>query len=139
MRNNKKSKFFSNRGLIAKILLVLYDVFFANLSYLLALWLRFDCEIQTLINKAPEFIKVWVYFVPINTVITLIVFSFFKLYRSVWTFASYREFFNVLYATISSCVLHVAGITIIAQLSRAILCSIPVATIGASVLIRGTA
>ena len=111
MKDNKIKRFSINRSFVAKILLVLYDVFFVNVSYLLALWLRYDCELQTLINTAPEFIKSWAYFTPINIVIVILVFSFFKLYRSIWTFASYREFFNVFYATVISGVLHIVGIT----------------------------
>ena len=111
MKDNKIKRFFINRSFVAKMLLVLYDVFFVNVSYLLALWLRYDCELQTLINTAPEFIKSWAYFTPINIVIVILVFSFFKLYRSIWTFASYREFFNVFYATVISGVLHIVGIT----------------------------
>lgn len=108
---NKIKKSPISRGLIAKILLIVYDVFVVNLSYLLALWLRFDCEINVLMNTEPEFIEAWIKFVPINTVCCLIVFSIFKLYRSVWSFASYREFFNVFYATGVTFVIHVVGIT----------------------------
>ena len=77
MKNQIKKSPIS-RGLIAKILLIVYDVFVVNLSYLLALWLRFDCEINVLMNTEPEFIEAWIKFVPINTVCCLIVFSIFQ-------------------------------------------------------------
>ncbi len=104
-------RFKIKRDNVAKILLFLYDAIAVNVSYFLALWLRFDCEINTLIDTEPEFIEAWAKFIPINTVVCLIVFSIFKLYRSIWTFASYREFFNVAYSSICTFVLHAIGIT----------------------------
>lgn len=111
MRKNKNAGLFISRSTVAKLLLCIYDIFVVNISYFLALWLRFDCKINALLNTEPEFIEAWIKFIPINTVFCLIVFSLFKLYRSVWTFASYREFFNVLYATGCMFVVHTIGIT----------------------------
>lgn len=108
----KEKKNFFSRGNVAKVLLIVYDAFVVNFSYFLALWLRFDCEINTLLKSAPEYVEAWFKYAAINTVLSIIIFSFFKLYRSVWTFASYREFFNVLYATICSFMVHTAGITL---------------------------
>ena len=116
MRNKNKKNRVISRNFIAKVLLFIYDAFVVNFSYILALWLRFDCELSTLMDTAPEFIKAWLWFAPINTVISLGIFSAFKLYRSVWTFASYREFFNVSYATFFSFVVHATGITVFVNL-----------------------
>ena len=112
MRESKKSKFSISRSSVAKILLFVYDAFVVNFSYFLALWLRFDCQINDLIHNSPEYLEAWLKFIPINTVLCLIVFSAFKLYRSIWTFASYREFFNVAYATLCTFVIHTVGITL---------------------------
>ena len=118
MDKNKELKISINRSSIAKIILFIYDMFMVNFSYLLALWLRFDCKIDTLLNgssletDAPMFFDAWLKFIPINTVFALIVFSAFKLYRSIWSFASYREFFNVAYSSMITFVFHTAAITI---------------------------
>ncbi len=100
----------------SKILLLIYDAIAVNLAYFLALWFRFDCEINRLINDANGYLEAWLKFIPVYTVLALIVFKIFKLYRSIWTFASYREFFNVVYATVVSCVFHIAGVTIVAKI-----------------------
>ncbi len=117
MRENRKSKFSISRGSVAKILLLAYDVFVVNFSYFLALWFRFDCEINVLLESAPQYLEAWFKFAPINTVMCIIVFSAFKLYRSVWTFASYREFFNVAYATGCTFITHTVGITALINLT----------------------
>ena len=108
-----KSKFSVRRSDVAKILLFIYDAVAVNLSYLLALWLRFDCRINDIIDGAPAFLEAWLKFIPINTVASLVIFSIFRLYRSVWTFASYREFFNVAYASLISCSFHTVAITLL--------------------------
>ena len=88
MTNRKKQTTFLNRSSIAKVLLLIYDIFVVNFSYFLALWFRYDCEISTLINTTPEYIKAWFAFVPFNTIAVVLIFKYFRLYRSVWTFAS---------------------------------------------------
>ncbi len=115
----KERKKLLNRGFIAKTLLLIYDAFIVNFSYFLALWFRYDCNISELINgshhvtDAPIYFEAWIKFIPINTLACLLIFTLFKLYRSVWTFASYREFFNVAYASLISFVVHAVGITLI--------------------------
>ncbi|MBQ2934062.1 MAG: polysaccharide biosynthesis protein [Clostridia bacterium] len=111
MKENKKTRLSLNRSRVAQILLLFYDVVVVNLSYFLAIWLRFDCQIGRLLETEPEYLKAWFYFAPIYTVLAVIVFWCFRLYRSVWSFASYREFFNVFYATCVTFVLHTLGIT----------------------------
>ena len=118
MRENKNRLFSISRGKIAKVLLLIYDAFVVNISYFLALWLRFDCQWNTLLKSEPEYIEAFVKFAPINTVACIVLFSLFKLYRSVWTFASYREFFNVAYATLCSFLAHSVGITAFIRLSK---------------------
>lgn len=100
-----------NRSKIAAILLLIYDAFVVNFSFFMALWLRFDCQFSTLVNENNEYFMIWLKFVPVHTVFSLCVFYGFKLYRSIWTFASYREFINVLYSNIVVFIMHTVGIT----------------------------
>ncbi len=113
MKENSRSKFSIFRKNLSKIMLLIYDVIAVNLAYFLALWLRFDCQINELIKGGPYYIETWLKFIPIYTVISIIIFKVFKLYRSVWTFASYREFFNVAYATVITGLLHAVGSTVL--------------------------
>jgi len=105
-----------NRTKIAAILLLVYDIIAVNISYLFALWLRCDCSLSALSSNYAEYFKAWAMFAPIYTVISVLVFYAFKLYRSVWTFASYREFFKVSYATACTFVIHTVGITLLINL-----------------------
>ena len=69
---------------IVAVLLAIYDVIIVNMSYFMALWLRFDCQFSQI---RADFMQSWMRFVPIYTVFCLVVFSFSKLYRSLWRFA----------------------------------------------------
>ncbi len=113
----KKKSFIRNNT--SKCLLLAYDIVAVNLAYFLALWFRLDCEFSNLLDgRYHYYFEAWLKFIPIYTVVSVIVFKVFKLYRSVWTFASYREFFNVAYATLVSCSIHTVGITVVAKISH---------------------
>lgn len=110
----KANRLHISRSKVAEILLFIYDAFAVNFSFILALWLRYDCEFSEI---SPYYYETWLKFVPIYTVVSLAIFSFFRLYRSIWTFASYREFFNVVYATLISCTVHIFGTVILMNIT----------------------
>ena len=92
------------------LLLILYDILAVNLSYFIALWLRFD----GMFSSIPKpYYEAWLHFAPIYTVLCLVVFWFMKLYRSLWRFASVTELWHVLVSSAITCAIHVLGITLI--------------------------
>ena len=93
----------------AAIMLVIYDMIAVNLSYLVGLWLRFDLQFSHIESK---YILAWSKFIPIYTLITLITFIAFKLYKSIWQFASYTELKHVMYTSIITGILHTLLITL---------------------------
>ncbi len=95
---------------IITIYLMIYDVIAVNLSYFLALWLRFDCR-YTLIEK--KYLVNFAKFAPIYTAVCLVVFLLLKLYRSIWRFASFNELVRVIIATAVTGILHTVLITAI--------------------------
>ena len=91
------------------ICLAIYDIVAANGAYFLALWVRFDCRF----SEIPwEYLRAWLHFSPIYSVIVLFSFQFARLYQSIWRFASYHEFARVTQATALASVLHAIIITI---------------------------
>lgn len=68
---NFKQRFKLNRSSLAVILLLVYDAFAVNISYFLALWLRFDCKIGDI---PPEYINTWLKYIPINTAVSIVIF-----------------------------------------------------------------
>lgn len=120
---NFKQRFKLNRSSLAVILLLVYDAFAVNISYFLALWLRFDCKIGDI---PPEYINTWLKYIPINTAVSIVIFSLFKLYRSIWSFASYKEFSNVVLATVCTFCINSMGITALLHLNRAPISRMPI-------------
>ena len=70
------------------ILLLVYDVIAVNLSYFLALWIRFDCIYS---HIPPNYLDGWKLYAPVHTMISIFVFWVLRLYSSLWRFASYTE------------------------------------------------
>ena len=95
---------------IIVVYLVLYDIVMANLSYFLALWFRFDCVFSRI---PPEYLGPWRGFIPVYSVVCVLVFWFFRLYKSMWRFASFSELLRITAASLLASVLHVVLITII--------------------------
>ena len=92
------------------VYLMIYDAIAINLSYFLALWLRFDCRYSLIESK---YLHNFARFAPIYTVICIVVFLLLKLYRSIWRFASFNELVRVIIATAVTGILHTVLITAI--------------------------
>lgn len=116
--SSKKSGFKKNRlpkGNLQVIdfVLLLYDIGAVNLSFFLALWFRFDCQYSMI----PDiYLEPFFKFSPIYSFLCVLTFSYFRLYKSIWRFASYNELARGLISVIIVSVFHVIGITITCQL-----------------------
>ena len=102
-----------NKGLkhwqVVNLGLVLYDILAVNAAYFLALWIRFDCRVSMIPH---EYIDAFKKFAPIYTVLCIAIFTGFKLYRSIWRFASYNELMRVAATTIVTFLVQTVGITL---------------------------
>ncbi len=95
---------------VISVILLVYDAFCVNIAYFAALWLRFDC----MFSQIPEdFLFAWESFVPWYTVFCLVVFWLFRLYQSIWRFASFNELERILMACTLTGAAHVLGITLL--------------------------
>ena len=104
----KKKKRLEHWQIIAALLL-LYDLIVVNVSYLLALYFRFDC-VYSAIPK--EYLEPCFRFLPIYSVVCLVVFLPMRLYHSIWRFASINELMRVLASAVITSVIHIVGITL---------------------------
>ena len=97
---------------IIAIYLVVYDVFVINLSYFLALWLRFDTRFSNIPNY---YLNAFYKFTPFYTIICIALFWRLRLYNSIWRFASYNELLRCIFSSIVSSIIHILGITVFLQ------------------------
>ena len=89
---------------IIVVYLVIYDIVTANLAYFLALWFRFDC----VFSHIPfDYFNAWKSFIPLYSVICLVIFWAFRLYNSMWRFASFPELVRITTASLLTSVFHV--------------------------------
>ena len=90
--------------------LVICDFLTLHLSYFLALWLRFDCAYSMI----PAFyLNQYFCFITAYSVGAIILFLFFKMYRSMWRYASYGLMIRVMIGSVTAALLHGILITLI--------------------------
>ena len=111
---------------VIAILLAVYDAVAVNLSYLLALWFRYDGQFSGIPH---EYLHAWLHFVPVYTVFCLAVFVLLKLYKSIWRFASYTELVRLAAASGITAVFHALAISLL-------ICRMPVSYYFAGALIQ---
>ena len=105
------------RGILGRlhkvtVLMIIYDLLVSAGSYFLALWLRFDCHYTEI---PREYLMSWLSFAPIYAVLTALVFTAFRLYRSVWKFASFVELKLISIGSVVLGVIHTVLISLIFQ------------------------
>lgn len=77
---------------------MLYDIVAIMLSCALGLLVRYNFDYA---DVDPRFVETIWHYLPINIVLTLVIFYFFHLYQSLWEYAGFTEMTNV----VSACVL----------------------------------
>ncbi len=107
---NSKNIFHLETWQIKAIFLMVYDVMVINASYFLALWIRFDGVFSAIPEK---YFDPYVYFIPVYTVISLVVFYFGRMYHSIWEYVSIRELLRAALGSIAASALHTVLITLI--------------------------
>ena len=110
--NRTSSGFHLEQWHIVALCMVLYDIIVVNASYALALFLRFDFRYSMI---PAMYLKPFYQFAPFYTVFCIILFYFFRLYNSIWKYASYDELVRIIISSIITTLFHVIGITCFLQ------------------------
>ena len=77
------------------LMLFIFDVLSMGLAGFLALWIRHEFVMNDI---SQVFLDSVYHYMPINILVTFIVFSIFHMYSSLWKYASVTEFLNVVFA-----------------------------------------
>ena len=112
--DKKKNKVLQS-GKVIMLLLALYDIIAVNISYFLALWVRFDGRYSAI---PEEYLTAFKRFAPFYTILCIIIFIVFKLYNSIWQFASYVELLHLMGATMVSAFVQIIGTMMLMQGGR---------------------
>ena len=105
-----KLKSYVNRKRLA-IELILFDIIAIQLAAFLAILTRFEFRIHTI---EPLFIDTLVHYAVLNTFCSICIFAAYRMYSTLWSFASIMDFFNVVKAVLISSVFQFIGIHMLA-------------------------
>ena len=107
---NEKNIHFWEKWRIIALLLILYDIIAVYAAYFLALWGRYDFSF---LRISTRFLNAYRSFVPWYSLVCVVVFALFRLYRSVWRFASYAELIRIIAASLLTSIGHAILITVL--------------------------
>ncbi|MDY0235531.1 MAG: nucleoside-diphosphate sugar epimerase/dehydratase [Gudongella sp.] len=96
------------RNIINKMRVVfiyLADIIMINLAYYIALWLRFDGDID------PQYFEAYGKFFLQLTLIKLVVFTYFKIYKNLYKYASVSEVINISFTVLVANALSITFLT----------------------------
>lgn len=88
------------------------DVVAVNLSYYLALLIRFYVNFQLRPVAVDRYLPAWISFTPWYTVLCVVVFGAFRLYGGLWRYAGINDMNRIILASLCTALLHVLGTTI---------------------------
>ncbi len=95
---------------MSTLCLMAWDFLMIHVSYFLALWVRFDC----LYSAIPEnYLSSYLHFITIYSLIAIVFFWVFKLYQSIWRYASYVELVRTIICSLTASLAHILFITVI--------------------------
>ncbi|MCH5249249.1 MAG: polysaccharide biosynthesis protein [Lachnospiraceae bacterium] len=87
--------------------LIIYDVISVILASYLGLLIRYELDVAAI---PSTFMRPVERFMPINILLTLVIFYFFHLYSSLWAFAGETELQNIVVACVTSTVINGIGL-----------------------------
>lgn len=94
---------------VKRLMLALTDIIIVNLSYFIALVIRFYVNNQFRPVALERYLPAFQTFAPYYTVICLVVFVLFKLYNNLWKHAGLHDLNRVFLASAVTAAAHVAG------------------------------
>ena len=110
-------KLFNYQLLYRRTVLLIYDMASVVIASFLAIAMRYEFEYEMI----PDyFIDTIIRFLPVNLVLTIIIFYFFRLYNSLWAFAGETELQNVIVACFAAASLNGIGLNIVKVEERAV-------------------
>lgn len=94
------------RLFLRRLFLILLDVILINIASFSALFIRFDFRFGQIPTNYAEAVLSYTI---INTVLTIVIFSMFRLYNSLWKYAGIDELVNIIFACMVSGIVQLAG------------------------------
>ncbi|EOU2062748.1 polysaccharide biosynthesis protein [Clostridium perfringens] len=89
------------------ILLVLIDILLINIAYIFSMLVRFAFNVPVLGDIPREQWNLYFKWIPLIAVIYVVLFAFFKMYKSLWSFAGLDEVMKGVAACIAGCLINV--------------------------------
>lgn len=105
-----KQKKTNRRWYVVSAMLTIYDMIAISFAYGFSLWIRFDCQISRI---PDQYIGTYIKFIFFYVIFTVLLYWAFRLYKSIWKYASFYELKNVTIATVIAGLVHFVATTVL--------------------------
>ena len=89
---------------LARVIILVADIFSVTFSYLFVLWLRYDAVYS---NIEPKYLVWYWQYLPVNLIVTIGLLAAFHMYSSIWRFAGVTEMARTALAGFLSGLIHI--------------------------------
>lgn len=114
---DKKRKPFNVKLFYRRTCLIIYDVISVILASYLAIVIRYEFNVDSIPLHFRQPIEK---FMPINILLTLVIFYFFRLYSSLWAFAGETELQNIVVSCVLSTLVNSIGLQFFKMKTQAV-------------------
>ena len=81
-----------------------------HISYFLALWIRFDCVYSAI---PEQYLSAYLHFITIYSIVSIAIYWFFRMYHSMWRYASYDELIRTFLGSVTTSGMHILFISLL--------------------------
>lgn len=100
-------KFMNDKKLfIRRLFLIVLDIILINIAAFAALFIRFELSLGLIPTHYADAVLSYAL---VNTITTIIIFTLFRLYNSLWKYAGFDELVNIIFASVIAGVLQMIG------------------------------
>lgn len=112
MKHSNREKLFKTKLRSDSVLLVFCDFLIIHLAYFLALWFRFDCVFSSI---PRDYLSAYARFITAFAALSIVLFWVFRMYQSLWRYASYMELTRTIAGSVVSSTLHIVLISVLVR------------------------
>ena len=112
MKHEREKNPLKTKFRLDSVAMVVCDFLIIHLAYFLALWFRFDCVFSSIPH---DYLEAYAQFITAFAALSIFLFWIFRMYQSLWRYASYIELTRTVAGSVVASTLHIVLISVLVR------------------------